>query len=51
MRFFLHWSCTAVCGILAFAIQQAYGWLAWALALFAGLYVMLAQWYEGRYCK
>lgn len=51
MKFFLHWSCTTVCGVLLAAIWHAYGWRAWALALFASVYVMVAQWYEGRYCK
>lgn len=51
MKHFLHWSCALVVGILASAIQQSYGWWAWGLALVAGVYVMVAQWYEGRYCK
>ncbi len=48
MKHFLHWSSAAVCGVTATAIQQSYGWWAWAACMLGGLYVMCAQYYEGR---
>ena len=48
MKQFLHFSCSLVCGINCAAIWQAYGWQAWCIAFVAGIYVMVAQWIEGR---
>lgn len=48
MRVFLYWSCAMVCGFNGTAIYFAYGGWAAAGAFVAGVYVMAAQYLEGR---
>ncbi len=49
MKLFLNLSCAIVCAVLMSVVQQAYGWWAWGLASIACGYVVVAQWYVGRY--
>lgn len=51
MKHVLHWSASAVASMMVWPIFIHYGFWWWMLGLGAGVFVIIASWYEGRYCK